>query len=478
MRIATKPLSGTKLALRVPLLVGALVVSACTDINTPDYNRPGVPDLENNPNATLVNAATVGMVVSSRLDAVNYVRYLGIMGREAYYLDQNESRYVAELVTGTLNSSSFAGGGLWTNRYGTVRQGYVIQAALDKLPDGQLTDEQKSGVLGFAQTFQAIDLSAIANTRAQAPVDVNISPLDPPAPLVDRAQVYARAKQLLDEGAANLAAGGSSFSFALPTGFTQYGLNTPAGMLKVNRALRARLDVLTGNYASAVALLNGDQTFITTATASIPELNRGVYYAYSAGSGDITNGLQNPAPQVADTILRHDAQETAGGALDNRFVRKTTPFSGRSQLNVFSDLRFTHYNTAPFFGGGGSASPIPIIRNEELILLRAEARYNTGDAAGALADLNFVRTTSGGLEPLAAADIDTASEFLNALLYERRYSLMYEGGWRWIDLRRFNLLENPAYRVKDYPRAGDRAPAAMPIPFNECIARGGGAESC
>ena len=41
--------------------------------------------------------------------------------------------------------------------------------------------------------------------------------------------------------------------------------------------------------------------------------------------------------------------------------------------------------------------PIPIIRNEELILLRAEARLATGDKAGAIADLNQVRVNSGGL---------------------------------------------------------------------------------
>jgi starch-binding outer membrane protein, SusD/RagB family len=453
----------------------AVASAACTDITTPDYNRPGTSDLETNPNATLVNAATVGMAVSSRLDAVNYVRYLGILGREAYYLDQNESRYVSELVGGNLNSSSFAGGGLWLNRYGTVAQGYVLGRAVLNLPGGQLTDAQRAGVLGFSRTFMGIDLAAIANTRAEAAIDVNQSPLADPAPLVPQAQVYARAKMLLDSGATYLAAGGSSFSFPLPTGFSQYALNTPAGMLKVNRALRARLDVLTGDYTHAVGLLNGAETFIVAATDRA-SLNRGVYYSYSTGSGDITNGLQNAAAQVADTALRRDAQLKAGGARDDRFTLKTTTFSGRSQLGIFSNLRFTQYNTAPFFGAGGSSSPIPIIRNEELLLLRAEARWFTGDHPGAMADLNNVRTVSGGLDPVA--DPGTDAGFRDLLLYERRYSLMYEGGWRWIDLRRFNLLDNPAYGVKDYPRTGDHAPRFLPLPFNECIARGGSTSSC
>ena len=47
-----------------------------------------------------------------------------------------------------------------------------------------------------------------------------------------------------------------------------------------------------------------------------------------------------------------------------------------------------------------SSGQIPIIRNEELILLRAEAKFFTNDIPGAIADLNIVRTLSGGLTPI------------------------------------------------------------------------------
>ena len=43
-----------------------------------------------------------------------------------------------------------------------------------------------------------------------------------------------------------------------------------------------------------------------------------------------------------------------------------------------------------------------IIRNEELLLLRAEALWAQGQTGPALADLNIVRTTSGKLAPLAS----------------------------------------------------------------------------
>jgi hypothetical protein len=50
-----------------------------------------------------------------------------------------------------------------------------------------------------------------------------------------------------------------------------------------------------------------------------------------------------------------------------------------------------------------------------------------------------VRTTSGGLSTFAVPPT-TDSTFVNALLHERLYSLLYEGGHRWIDMRRFGRL--------------------------------------
>jgi hypothetical protein len=107
-------------------------------------------------------------------------------------------------------------------------------------------------------------------------------------------------------------------------------------------------------------------------------------------------------------------------------------------------------------------SPVPLIRNEELILLEAEAKYFSGDVAGALTALNVVRVTSGGLAPLTGTP--DAATFTDELLYERRYSLLFEGGHRWIDLRRF---ERPL--PLDMPTHVQNV--RYPFPQAECNAR-------
>lgn len=97
--------------------------------------------------------------------------------------------------------------------------------------------------------------------------------------------------------------------------------------------------------------------------------------------------------------------------------------------------------------------------------MRAEARWFTGDKANAIADLNAVRTISGGLGTSTLTTGSSDATFIQALLYERRYSLMLEG-MRWVDYRRFNLIST---LPRDLPT--HFIAVVEPIPLAECDAR-------
>jgi len=64
----------------------------------------------------------------------------------------------------------------------------------------------------------------------------------------------------------------------------------------------------------------------------------------------------------------------------------------------------------------------------------------------------------------------TQPALLTELLYNRRYSLLWEQGTRWIDARRYGRLNTIP---KSPPTGGDVAPV-MPVPDAECNARGKG----
>jgi hypothetical protein len=145
--------------------------------------------------------------------------------------------------------------------------------------------------------------------------------------------------------------------------------------------------------------------------------------------------------------------------LDNRYVAKTVPraLSSAGTPPLSSDLGWIRYPRPD--------AQIPIIRNEELILLRAEANNALGNGLAAANDINLIRVRSGGLAANAGLAAATQAARLDELLRQRRYSLLYEGH-RWYDMRRFGRLA-----VLPIDRTGDVVHATLPVPLNEVLAR-------
>jgi len=436
------------------LSLATTALSAC-DYNIPDLNNPGLDDLENNPTPAKVSAAATGLLIQNRVakGAENgYVTQLGILGREAFVFDNADPRYTGELLAGTLSQGSPFGGAFWASEYANIRNENILLHALDGVEG--LSPEQLAGFRGFTHTIQALDLLEVVVTHDTNGVvidaDTDIHEL---GPIVDKAAGMARIVKLLDDGATELNGAGDEFAFKLSPGFA--GFDTPADFRKFNRALRARVAIYNADYAGALAAL-AESFLDDTATAN---LQAGVYYVFGTASGDTANSLVNPNI-YAHPSLATDVKMKANAMPDNRFTSKVTTAKkpGSSQGHM-STLAFTLY-TDP-------ASPIPLIKNEELILIRAEARAlgTPADLVGATADLNLVRTVSGGLAPIATV---TAANAVDEILYNRRYSLLFEGGHRWIDTRRLNRLTDLPIDAPD-----DKLNVRYPLPRAECDARPG-----
>ena len=442
-------------AARVVALTGALFIAAgCSDLNVPDFNNPSLEDLQSNPTPTKIATAAQGLLVGTRVQQGTqngYVSLLGIVGRESYNFDPADPRFITEMLIGPLDGGSPAfGGNLFNFPFRNIRNANVLLGAVDVVAG--LSAAEKEAVRGFAKTIQALDYIAVINTRDDlgVPLDVDRAPTGELAPIAPKAEVLAHISTLLDEARVHLQAGGSAFPFSLSPGFSEF--STPAAFIQVNRALKARVEAYRGNRAAALTALSA--SFLNR---SAP-LSRGVYHSFSTASGDLQNLLFDPTGRaiLAHPSLTAEAPRKADGSIDNRAAAKIAPITARTVQGITAGEVFTIYQS--------NAAPIPIIRNEELILLRAEARYFTGDVLGALDDINFIRTTSGGLA--ARGPFLSESDFVTELLQQRRYSLLFEGGHRWIDVRRFGLLGTlpkalPTHNVF----------SRFPFPEAECLAR-------
>ncbi len=448
---------------RIARLLGAaalaLAAAACSEdgLVQPNRNNPSQEAIDANlPQAVQLRAA--GILALSRDLMAGYVSDVGIHGRESFNYTPTELRNTLEYLTPTALTNASFNTGNWAGPYRNMRGMRDLIALVDRAEDNPFTPAEREATKGFANTMWAYELYRVIAVRDTlgAVVDI-VDQQDSAAAFVRRDSVYRVILAKLDQGRTELQAGGGAFPFALTPGFA--GFNTPATFAQVNRALHARV---AAHLASFTRDADRYRTVLTSLgesflDASPPaDLDLGVYHVFSTASGDALNGV---SPVTSPDQLAHPSVGTDAAPGDTRFATKvrrlpnarTGPPNGQS---IPTDLQFTIYPT--------NTSPIPLIRNEELILLRAEARWFTGNAGGALADINLVRQRAG-LAPRGA--FGSAEEFVTELLAQRRYSLLFEGH-RWLDVRRFGRLATLPLDVPTHIRA-----PWQPLPNAECDAR-------
>ena len=431
------------------LVLAVVALNACKDTAVPDLNNPSLEGIITNPTRAQVETMARGILDGNRTSQAGYIRDLEIIGRDAYDLDGSDPRWVTELLI-NLDPGGF-GARHWGDRYRNVKSANVLISAVGT--SGALNATEKSATIGFAQTIKALDLLAVEQARDTAGIaaDAGTSP-DVLAPIICRDNALLRISALLDSARTALLAGGAAFPFPLPGGFA--GFDTPASFVKFNRAIKARTEISLGptgavHYTNALAALS--ESFVDT-TAS---LDLGVYHFYSLAAGDQGNGL---AQDTATTNFRaHPSVRDSAEAGDLRVARKTAIGSAKTYQGLTSNVVFTLYDSP--------TAPIGILRNEELILLRAQANIGLNNLAAATLDINTIRVKSGGLAPKAYA---TTAIALTELLKQKRYSLLWETGDRWIDMRLYGRL---ASLPKDQPT--HNVIANFPIPQAERLARGG-----
>ncbi len=482
------------LAIAAALL--ALGVGAC-NFDIMNTNQPTLDDLLQNPTRSKLQFFGSGLFAQARQDIQNFIWRVGSMGREGINLSGNNQPDFIEPYFGPVEGGGSFGDTQWATPYVEVRDANVFLTALAKTPDiaadpvHGVAAGEKAGARALANTLKALSLMYVIETRAQlgAPVAVDVAVTATPAPFVRQDSVYKYIVALLDSGAADLGRVGTDtvFLFPLPPGFALFA--TPATFLQFNRALAAKANVLRATDSTATqAACGGNKTtcyataltamgasFLSTAPTNF---GTGAFYDFGTGSGDVLNNMSEPLSALTffalqDNIADADTQPIPGHVKDQRVLSKIAPATSQQtallgSIPIPGQLKFTVYMTN---GAADPTHPIPVIRDEELVLLRAEAEWFTGNHAAALIDLNNVRQNSG---KLAADTVTTASpdsNFVKALMYERRYSLLWEQGTRWVDARRFGRLSDipPDIPASFVPQG--RVPPVMPVPQSECNAR-------
>lgn len=240
----------------------------------------------------------------------------------------------------------------------------------------------------------------------------------------------AEIRSIIDEAATQLQSAGSEFNFDLTEGFD--GFDTPAGMLEVNRAIAARLAIYDEDWQGALDAL--DDSFLDLSPGQgAAGLNNGPAHTFAGGNDQFNPYFFIPDANQNLLIVPHPNLIDDAEAGDERLEK----FALRSSAATTPDIPAlsVDYQTNLF---ESATSSMPFIRNEELILIYAEAlaQRNQGtDLVDAVDAINIIRNT-WGLGDFVSAD---QGDIIDQILEERRYSLWGEGH-RWIDMRRYDLL--------------------------------------
>lgn len=459
------------------LAAAIALFGACRDGQIADPNNPDQNDFEVIRTRSQLQAQATGLLAGDRFFwAIRWILFAESAARNVIRFDPAEPRYITRLLRGessgpgsALSASDFIGGSNWGTIYANVRSADLLIRAVEASESATptpLTAAEKASMVGFAKTMKA--LSLLRAIEARDVLGAVIDPADPSLPLPPircKPAVLSAIAALLDEALADLVAGGTEFPVELPASFGP--ATTVAGFRQFNRAIQAKVHTYRAflNYTPANPTI--DQAALTAAESALDAsfysltapTTLGVYHSFSTASGDEPNPLTDVSvfrinPLVAAAADPNDLRRSKWiiGAARNGGTPNANP-----QLNtVVTSNLVQNVHTSP-------TQPIAIIRNAELILLRAIVEWGQNDDVAARANLNRVRTVEGGLPAIAPSH----DQLPAAILHELRLSLLFESAASWTYTRMLGLL--PTLRQS----ATTPTPlTAFPIPQGERDARG------
>jgi starch-binding outer membrane protein, SusD/RagB family len=390
-----------------------------------------------------------------------------IMARDAITPNANEQRSLTEFYVTPPDPSDFIGNSSWTGIYAQLR------ATKNLLADASFTAlsaPDQGATRGFVNTIAANDYIRVIEYRDQNGVVIQGDDPTLTDPIRTKASGLAYVSALLDSAYADLQAGSATVPFTVPSGYQLHGdYSKKANLMKLNRGLKGKVEVMRAldpvapNAGSAAAAVTALNIALADAPATFDQdyLDMGPWYQYNPSAPESsTNPLQGSTNYVTDNFVN---SVMPGDVRGTHIIpaKKTTVAGYTAQWR----LDFTDPTNASL-----QSNPVPMVRNAELLLLRAQAEIATNDLAGATRDINAVHTVEGGLP--AYATFTTPAAAISAVLYEYRYSFAYIGAQHLVALREYGMMTDaylslpgmPAYKV-----IIDK----LPIPLSEVNARGG-----
>lgn len=419
------------------------ITFSCSLEEGQSLNGPQITSISEGLSRPELPQVVAGILSDMRIDMDTERDVLSVLGREYWHLQSSDPGWGTELAAGLLSNTAFFINRPYTSRYATVKECNILLESLEAESTTTIfTATELAAIRGFANTIKAHQLLSVLNLVYQNGIRTDVADPDNLGPFDTYDAALSVIAGLLDSGFTDLTTGGDVSPNTLGVSYSEF-----------NRAIAARVAAYQGNMTGVLSALAGSFMDMNGA------MDMGAYFRYSAAGADQLNPL----------FIALNSGDTGAAVAYPDFIEDPSIPSfepGDTRLNkVVARADFPVQLELAGMAGAydvwiyqSSTDPVGIIRNEELLLLYAEANMvsNPGDAEAAI---DAVRAAAG-LGPIGAGNVDE-----DRIIFERRYSLFGEGH-RWIDMRRFGRL---ADINQDFDRAGDLSPvpSQFPIPQSE-----------
>lgn len=425
----------TKLFILVTGLV-LITSTSCRIEEVIDPDNPTLAGVLQNASKAQLRVLVTGLEARHRGYFENATEMFGSFAREVAPFFASDPRFGTDWYGSVTYPDFFASNGTYLVPYLAVKQANVLIQAVNNTTS--VNTQEANGYLGFAKTIKAYQLLWPLMQQYQNGIRIDVEDPLNPGPIVDYNTALDYIRSLLDEAKTHLQNAGSSFDFTLTMGFSN-----PADFLKVNRAIAARVALYDEDFTGALTALNESFMDLNVTPATRSKMFIGPVHVYG-NSPDVENPLYYTRNTPTNTILIvHPAMIEDLLPGDERSYK----FYQRTNIVTYGPISFPgEYQDNRW---SSNTDPIPFIRNEELILIKAEAeaRKPTPDFTAAFDAINVVRNTWG--LPNYTDATPTVDETIEEILFQRRYSLWAEAGHRWIDLRRTNRLDPAHVDLRD-----------------------------
>ncbi len=212
------------------------------------------------------------------------------------------------------------------------------------------------------------------------------------------------------------------------------------------------------NNSNYILLSNLNNVFLATSMEAIWQLERpNNGFNTPDGGTFLTTYLNNGGPTGGFPITLRDSLALGFESGDLRkanWIRSLT-IGAKTYYYPYKYKRNT----------GNPATEYPVIfRLAEQYLIRAEARAQKGNLAGAQTDVNVIRNRAG----LPNTSSNTQASLISTILRERQYELFTEYSHRWFDLKRTANID-PVMTIVCPQKGGTWVTTASlyPIPLSE-----------